>query len=219
MAFRQIECFAFWCDPVTRYRLWRSCRCRRPRRPPRLFQCFRLIFPTEPERIPERAVIDPVSGAGPATISFVEDAVELPLVLDCCSQLPRLDCVQNLSCSKLELTLAEGEFSNLSQQFKRCRNVIGLKSCPRSPYSSRCWSSKRLTLCFCSAVDRVPRSLSLSSKGIQRWYAPMPRAWHYDWKCRVYVRTPKWLERQDSKANTTPRLSHNLMPLPWKCLH
>ena len=51
-------------------------------------------------------MIDPVSRAvEPASFSFALDAVGLPIVFDCCSQFSKLDCVQILSCSKLELPL------------------------------------------------------------------------------------------------------------------
>ena len=64
------------------------------------------------------------------------------------------------------------------------------KKCSRSPYSSLCGSSERCVTYFacCSAVVRVPRSLSLSSEGIHLWYALMPNVRQYDWKCRICVK-------------------------------
>ena len=122
---------------------------------------FVFLFPTSSERFPERAVIDPVSRAEPANFSFAQGAVVLPFVFDCWSQLSKLDCVQDLSCSKLELTTAADESTDFSEQFTRCRNHGGLKSCSCSPYSSLCWSSKRCVtnFVFRSAVDRVPVAL------------------------------------------------------------
>ena len=88
----------------------------------------------------------------------------------------KLDCVQYLSCFKLELTVAEGESSDFSEQFTRCRNDGGFKSC-----------SRHRTV-HCAGRPKDVRQ--------------------YDWKCRICVRTPKWLERQRSKARTVPGLSH-----------
>ena len=68
----------------------------------------------------------------------------------------------------------------------------------------------------------------------------MPCARQYDWKCRICVKTPKWLNRQRSKARTIPKLSRRKLPdatsklcsskpsaclkpwrvlLAWKCPH
>ena len=68
----------------------------------------------------------------------------------------------------------------------------------------------QLCVLLCSRAN--PRSLSLSSEGIQRWYAPMPSARQYDWKCRICVKTPNWLVRQRSKARTIPKLSQRKLP-------
>ena len=85
--------------------------------------------------------------------------------------------------------MAESESSDFPQQFQRCRNDDGFKSCSRSPCSSMCWSPKRCVTNFVlgSAVDRVPRSLSLSSEGIQGWYALIASAREYDRECRICV--------------------------------
>ena len=57
-----------------------------------------------------------------------------------------------------------------------------------------------LTLVFRSAVDRVPRSPSLSSGRIQRWYALIPSARQYDSKCPLCARTPEWIERWEARC-------------------
>ena len=48
----------------------------------------------------------------------------------------------------------------------------------------------------------------------------MSSAKQYDWKCRMCVRTPKWLERQRSKASAMPRLPHrkSCLMLPPCCV-
>ena len=66
------------CGPVSGYKLPRTCRCRRPRRPPRFIQRFRFAFPTGSRQVSEEAVTDPVLRAEPTTISFAQDDVGLP---------------------------------------------------------------------------------------------------------------------------------------------
>ena len=95
----------------------------------------------------------------------------------------------------------------------------GLKSCSRSPYGSLCWSSNRwaTNLMFCSAVVRVPLSISLGQRE-----SSDGTLW-----CQVrdnmtgHVSASKLqLDLQHSKANPIPKLSHrkSCLMLPPHCV-
>ena len=68
---REMERIAFVCGPVSGYKLRRSCRCRRPRRPPRFFQRFRFAFPAGSREVSLRASRDRSSVKGGASNSLL----------------------------------------------------------------------------------------------------------------------------------------------------
>ena len=167
--------------------------------PPRFFQRFRFAFPTWFKRS-LRASRDRSGVKGGASNFLLGTRRcggfqlrtwwESPSHLHC-SSTAVLNVQNSIACKiihaqKLEPTMAKGEISDFSKQFTRCCNDDGLKSCSRSPYGSLCWSSNTwaINLMFCSAVVRVPRSLSLSSDGISNdGTLLMPSARQHDWTC------------------------------------
>ena len=117
---------------------------------------------------------------------------------DCCSQFSKLDRVQNLSCAKLELTMAEGGLSDFSTPFTRCSNGGGLKKLLTLTVQFTVLVIQKMChqLCVLLCSRAGATSALIELRRIQRWYALMQSATQYDWKCRLCVKTPKWLDRQ-----------------------
>ena len=185
-------------------------RCRGPRRPPRLFQRWRFAL----------QLVQKKSQNKMCSFQHRSRSQQFPhphktswsfLHFDCSPGASNLDRgAQLCSCSKFKPTVAEGRSCDFSKQLTRWCKEGGLKNCSSSPYSSLCWSSKRCVtnFVFCYALVRVRRSLSLSSEGIQRWYALNTKRDTARLKVvDLRQKTPKWPDRENQPQIVTKKVA------------